>query len=179
MLKGVLDVLLPSVCSIFSRVLPTLFNYGRGKWVWLQCRWCCCPSSTSLLLGYHCFCCWDQGSFRDESSCNTEEINSSDPMAGRKPRNSRTTSTDLVSSSLSLPQCRSCHYNQRAPAAETVVTQQRGGRRRMTASTALKSNSFPPTIVECRKDHSWRCRTLMVVKRQEHLSTSDQGLQAW
>ena len=40
-------------------------------------------------------------------------------------------------------------------AAETEITQRRGGRRRTTAFTALESDSVSPTVVEeFRKDHS-------------------------
>ena len=53
--------------------------------------------------------------------------------------------------------------------------QRRGGRRK---KTALESDSFPPTAEECRKDHSWRCRTQMSVKRRENIITSAHGLQA-
>ena len=68
---------------------------------------------------------------------------------------SRMTSADFESGSLPLPQRRSCHYKQRAPAAEIAITQRRGGRRRMTALMALEADFFPPTIVEeCWKDHS-------------------------
>ena len=67
---------------------------------------------------------------------------------------------------------RCCRNEERAPVA---VTQRRGGRRK---KTALESDSFPPTAEECRKDHSWRCRTQMAAKHRENIVTSAHGLEA-
>ena len=86
----------------------------------------------------------------------TGDFNSGGPAAGRKKTDFEDDIGGFGVRLVPHPQSRSCHYKQRAPAAETETTQRRGGRRRTSRMTLADLESGSPSLPQHRRHHKQR-----------------------